>query len=30
VNDSGQAIEQAAADSSEKIAVIEQVLRELP
>jgi hypothetical protein len=29
-NDSGQAIEEATADSSEKIAVIEELLRELP
>jgi hypothetical protein len=29
-NNSGQAIEQANSDSSEKIAVIEQLLRELP
>jgi hypothetical protein len=30
VNDSGQAIEEATAGGSEKIAVIEQLLRELP
>jgi imidazoleglycerol phosphate synthase glutamine amidotransferase subunit HisH len=30
VNDSGQAIEEATAESSEKIGLIEQLLRELP